>query len=388
MTFRKLPVNTLNTINLLAVLLLACCFLISTLVGASVLLNGVIVLLISLSILLFILVRRSLRFGLTELSQMAQAIGDGNLDARVDLDKENEFGRIARNLSRALKRFQRILREVDDSAEQLNKLAEQTSKSSDRSRLTSDRLNEQSSQLATTTEEVSTSMSEVAQSIDRVNENAEQVSELSQSSNTQFQSLLERLKALTAAVSRFDVSFDKVEKSAAKIHDFVVIIENIAEQTNLLALNAAIEAARAGDQGRGFAVVADEVRALAHKTQQSTKDITSMTEELRALIAESANTSDEALESSKYAESIADSSISQAQTMLQMITAISDEIAAVRDATQEQNRATDSISANVQTLSELCDDASDQADSLHDNTLALSQLSERIVTAMDKLDDD
>ena len=113
-----------------------------------------------------------------------------------------------------------------------------------------------------------------------------------------------------------------------------------------------------------------------------------MTEELRALIAESANTSDEALESSKYAESIADSSISQAQTMLQMITAISDEIAAVRDATQEQNRATDSISANVQTLSELCDDASDQADSLHDNTLALSQLSERIVTAMDKLDDD
>ena len=44
-----------------------------------------------LSILLFILVRRSLRFGLTEVSQMAQAIGDGNLDARVDLDKENEF---------------------------------------------------------------------------------------------------------------------------------------------------------------------------------------------------------------------------------------------------------------------------------------------------------
>ena len=58
--------------------------------------------------------------------------------------------------------------------------------------------------------------------------------------------------------------------------------ESIASQTNLLSLNASIEAARAGEAGRGFAVVAGEISSLASQSDQSSKEIKAIVDEIIA----------------------------------------------------------------------------------------------------------
>jgi methyl-accepting chemotaxis protein len=89
------------------------------------------------------------------------------------------------------------------------------------------------------------------------------------------------INRLADVVTTSSQSVRSLGESSQQIGDIVQVIEEIADQTNLLALNAAIEAARAGDQGRGFAVVADEVRKLAERTQQATKQISTMIKQIQ-----------------------------------------------------------------------------------------------------------
>jgi methyl-accepting chemotaxis protein len=97
----------------------------------------------------------------------------------------------------------------------------------------------------------------------------------------QMEAVRDGMNRMTAAMERLSASTGQIDKAADTI-------ASIARQTSLLALNASIEAARAGAHGQGFAVVAAEVRKLSSFTARAAGEIGSLTQAVRAGMAEAA----------------------------------------------------------------------------------------------------
>ncbi|WP_433766395.1 methyl-accepting chemotaxis protein [Pseudomonas putida] len=237
---------------------------------------------IALSIFLGILFARSITVPLLAVLGINQKIAEGDLRAELEVSGKDELTDLMASTAAMQKSLRDTIRHMGDSSTQLASASEEMYAVTEESSVGIQRQNNEIEQAATAVNEMTVAVEEVARNAASASESA-QLSE--QSTRTGSDRVAETVKAIRNLTSTVEKTSDEVEGLASKaqnISKVLDVIRAIAEQTNLLALNAAIEAARAGDQGRGFAVVADEVRALAHRTQESTKEIESMIADIQA----------------------------------------------------------------------------------------------------------
>ncbi|HEY8314808.1 MAG TPA: methyl-accepting chemotaxis protein [Candidatus Baltobacteraceae bacterium] len=204
--------------------------------------------------------------------------------------------------------------------------------------------------LATTVEQAVANTQEMSASIVQVAGNAERVRLESTNTDKQVRDGRNEVAALSQGMSSISdtvadvvTEMQSLDGASRQIGEILGLIEEIADQTNLLALNAAIEAARAGEHGRGFAVVADEVRKLAENSASSTKQI-------GQLVADIQRRTSAVLERSARANGLVQNNAVSARSVTTMIEQISQRVTEMAQlvseisiATTEQARASEEL---------------------------------------------
>ncbi|MCK1544685.1 MCP four helix bundle domain-containing protein [Bradyrhizobium sp. 147] len=234
--------------------------------------------------------------------------------AAVDAEAKIERGRRVDSITREFETMiGEIVQTVSSASTQLEASASTLTSTADRSQ-----------RLATTvagaSEEASTNVQSVASATEEMASSVGEISRQVQESARMAGDAVGQARATTERVS-------ELSKAASRIGDVVELINTIAGQTNLLALNATIEAARAGEAGRGFAVVASEVKALAEQTAKATGEIGQQISGIQAATNDSVG------------------AIKEISSTIERLSEISSAIAA---AVEEQGAATQEIARNVQ----------------------------------------
>ena len=266
----------------------------------------------------------------------AQQLADGDLRASLNVEQNDEIGKLSRALNNMADKLREVVANVQNGAENIASASEQMSSNSQE-------MSQGSSEQASSAEEVSSSMEQMKSNIQQNTDNAQQTEKISNNASK--------------GIEDVNKAAEKSLGSARDINDKIQIINDIAFQTNILALNAAVEAARAGEHGKGFAVVASEVRKLAERSKTAADEIVEL-----------AQTSKDVTENAGGLMQNLIPEIQKTSNLVQEITAASNEMNSgadqVNNAIQQLNQVTQQNASSSEELASNAEELSSQADQL------------------------
>lgn len=279
------------------------------------------------------------------------AVSQGDLTKNLDNDFEAELGALSQALNSSISRLNSTVSGVMQAAYIVSNASSTVSQGA---HSLSERVQEQAAMIEQTT----ATMAKINTTLQSNTESAQQAAVVAQNVQSQ---VSQGIQVMRQTIDAMNI----IQQSSHQISDIVNVIDSIAFQTNLLALNAAVEAARAGDHGRGFAVVAGEVRALAQKSAEAARNITS-------LISESVLRIDQGTKLASESGEVLNGISGAINQVAEMVFEISKASTAQQDSMDQINTAINTIDKVTQQNAALVDETTSSAESLSNQAQKLA----------------
>ena len=313
---------------------------------------------LALTMLIGLIITRSVNRGVSTLADAAKKLSDGDLTARATLLSQDELGEVAQAFNKMADDFSSIIGTIHNSADQVTCAAETQSSAAEQIAALANSQTEQAANAATAIEGLDTMVKEVAEKAQSISEAAHEASAMADKGHAVVNAAVNGIQAISRTVKESEAMIESLGLRSDQIGKIVGVIKDIADQTNLLALNAAIEAARAGEQGRGFAVVADEVRKLAERTTNATSEISTMIGAIQSEISNAVTTMGKGGEQAEEGVAMAH----QADEAINQITAsvkrVVEMIQLIAHATREESEITGTVAARIDQIARMASESS------------------------------
>jgi methyl-accepting chemotaxis protein WspA len=314
---------------------------------------------------------RAITRPLGRLVSILDVMRTGDLSGRLNRERNDEFGTVARGFNRMTDELAGLVGQVQQSGVQVNAAVTHIAATAREQQATASEIAATTTQIGATSREISSRSHQLVGTMNEVAMVAERSAVLAGQGQNGLTQMEETMRRVTDAATSISAKLAVLSLKAGNISQVVTTITKVADQTNLLSLNAAIEAEKAGEYGRGFAVVATEIRRLADQTAVSTYDIEQMVKEIQSAVAAGVMGMDKFSEEVRRGMQDMQQVGGQLSQVIQQVQAIAPRIESVNEGMQAQSSSADQI---TQALMQLSEAAQQTVDSLRQSSQAIDEL--------------
>ncbi len=312
--------------------------------------------------------------------------GHGDLTKRLTIKSMDEIGQSSAGINKFIETLQNIMANIISNSNVLDgvvgSVASSVSSSSDNANDISAIMEELAAtmqEVSATTSSVNTSTADAEQMVQQMADQTKTMFEYAQEMKTRANELertaTDNMNNTSVMIGEITTQMNEAlenSKSVEKVAQLTDDILSISSQTNLLALNASIEAARAGEAGKGFAVVADEIRQLADSSRETANNIQTINEQVIGVVQDLAKSSEKIIgyinenilpdyqsfvqggqqynEDATYIDETMSEYSSEAQSILQTMTEITESIDGINRAIEESATGVTEAATNIDSL--------------------------------------